>query len=86
VNGKIGLKMTQTIKRRINVNYEELFKRRELLNYALGCLSPREHKIFVERRLNEPPSTLLVVSKKYGLSRERIRQIEMNAFDKFKKP
>lgn len=63
-------------------SYEELFKRRELLSYALGCLNPREHKIFFERRLSDSPATLSVVAERYGLSRERVRQIEMNAFDK----
>ncbi|MBL0941526.1 MAG: RNA polymerase sigma factor RpoH [Alphaproteobacteria bacterium] len=64
---------------------EELFKRRKLLNYALECLNPREHKIFLERRLSDSPATLSVVAEKYGLSRERVRQIEKNAFDKVQK-
>jgi RNA polymerase sigma-32 factor len=66
-------------------SHEELFKRRELLNYALECLNPREHKIFLERRLSDSPATLSFVAEKYGLSRERVRQIEMNAFNKVQK-
>jgi len=66
-------------------SHEELFKRRELLNYALGCLNPREHKIFLERRLSDSPATLSFVAEKYELSRERVRQIEMNAFNKVQK-
>jgi RNA polymerase sigma-32 factor len=65
--------------------HEEFLKRRELLNYALQSLNPREHKIFLERRLSESPATLSVVAEKYGLSRERVRQIEMNAFAKVQK-
>ena len=61
---------------------EELEKRRELLQEALGGLKDRERHIFVERCLSDPPLTLEELSKVYDISRERVRQIEVRAFEK----
>jgi len=63
----------------------ELSKRQDLLNKAMTCLNQREHQIFVERRLQDPPSTLEDISIKIGISRERVRQIEYRAFEKIQK-
>jgi RNA polymerase sigma-32 factor len=48
-------------------------------------LSERERHIIVERRLVDEPKTLEDLSAKYGISRERVRQIEVRAFDKLQK-
>lgn len=52
------------------------------LNYALSTLNERERRIFTARRLQETPLTLEDLSVEYGISRERIRQIEVRAFEK----
>ena len=64
---------------------EELDKRRTLLQGALERLNERERHILVERRLSEEPSTLEELSQVYGISRERVRQIEVRAFEKLQK-
>jgi RNA polymerase sigma-32 factor len=64
---------------------EELGERRELLEGALGDLSERERDIIRARRLQEDPATLEELSQKYGVSRERVRQIEVRAFEKLQK-
>ena len=64
---------------------DEKNKRKELLIKALGCLNEREKNIFIKRCLNDPPSTLEKLSKLYKVSRERIRQIEVRAFEKVRK-
>ena len=56
--------------------------RRELLAEAMDSLNEREKHILVERRLSEEPKTLEDLSQVYGVSRERIRQIEVRAFEK----
>jgi len=56
-----------------------------MLAQALKGLSDRERHIMVERRLTEEPKTLEDLSAKYGISRERVRQIEVRAFDKLQK-
>jgi RNA polymerase sigma-32 factor len=61
---------------------EELGLRRDLLNSAMSQLTPRERDILEERRLKDQPSTLEDLAQKYGVSRERVRQIEVRAFDK----
>jgi RNA polymerase sigma-32 factor len=48
-------------------------------------LSSRETRIFEERRLKDNPTTLENLSQKYGISRERVRQIEVRAFEKIQK-
>ncbi len=64
---------------------EELAQRRELLKDALATLNEREMEIFTARRLAEEPATLEELSEKHGVSRERIRQIEVRAFEKVQK-
>jgi RNA polymerase sigma-32 factor len=61
---------------------EELEQRRDLLQAALKRLNERERHIFVERCLADPPQTLEELSKVYDVSRERVRQIEVRAFEK----
>ena len=64
---------------------EELTKRRALLQDAMETLNERERHILTERRLKEDSSTLEELSKVYGISRERVRQIEVRAFEKLQK-
>ncbi|SNX74620.1 RNA polymerase RpoH-like sigma 32 subunit [Cereibacter ovatus] len=60
----------------------ELEMRRELLAEAMSVLNDREKDILVQRRLSDDPVTLEELSDGYGVSRERIRQIEVRAFEK----
>jgi RNA polymerase sigma-32 factor len=64
---------------------EELTDRRQLLLGAMKALNARERHIFNERRLKETPATLESLSQQYGISRERVRQIEVRAFQKISK-
>lgn len=64
---------------------QELQYRRRLLADAMKNLNDRERFILNERRLKENPSTLEDLSQKYGISRERVRQIEVRAFEKLQK-
>ncbi|MCH8181997.1 MAG: RNA polymerase sigma factor RpoH [Proteobacteria bacterium] len=64
---------------------EELQGRRALLADAMKGLNDRERHILTERRLKEEPSTLEDLSKEYDISRERVRQIEVRAFEKLQK-
>ena len=64
---------------------EELDQRKDLLQDSIKILNDREKEILYARRLNENPSTLEDLSKKYKISRERIRQIETKAFEKLQK-
>jgi RNA polymerase sigma-32 factor len=64
---------------------QELGLRRDLLRGALTHLSERERDILMERRLKDQPTTLEDLSQKYGISRERVRQIEVRAFEKLQK-
>jgi RNA polymerase sigma-32 factor len=61
---------------------DELDARRELLMSAMEALNDREKDILVQRRLSDQPVTLEDLSESYGVSRERIRQIEVRAFEK----
>jgi RNA polymerase sigma-32 factor len=61
---------------------EELAARRTMLKGALGVLNERERRIFEARRLSEDPMTLEDLSSEFGVSRERVRQIEVRAFEK----
>ena len=56
--------------------------RRTLLAQAMSALNDREKDILVKRRLADEPRTLEDLSESYGVSRERIRQIEVRAFEK----
>lgn len=64
---------------------EELDIRRQMLLEAMETLNDREKHILNERRLSEEPSTLEELSQEYGISRERVRQIEVRAFEKVQK-
>jgi RNA polymerase sigma-32 factor len=66
-------------------NSEEFDARMGLLRAALSTLSERERHIIEERRLKDEPATLEDLSKEYGVSRERVRQIEVRAFEKLQK-
>ena len=65
-----------------NQEYDE---KKELLKDAMKILNEREKEIIDSRRLSENPKTLEELSKKYKISRERIRQIETKAFEKLQK-
>jgi RNA polymerase sigma-32 factor len=64
---------------------EEMGKRKVLLREAMKDLNERERHILTERRLRDDPTTLEDLSQKYGISRERVRQIEVRAFEKLQK-
>jgi RNA polymerase sigma-32 factor len=64
---------------------EEKGVRHDLLVEAMGDLNDREKHILAERRLADDPKTLEELSQVYGVSRERVRQIEVRAFDKLQK-
>ena len=64
---------------------QEYNDKKELLNDAMKILNEREKEIINARRLSENPKTLEELSKKYKISRERIRQIETKAFEKLQK-
>ena len=73
-------------------NQEESFShsetmryRRKLFNEALGILNPREKDILFKRRLTEKSATLDDLSKTYNISKERVRQIELNSIKKITK-
>ena len=64
---------------------EEKSQRMTLLQAAMGDLTDRERHIITERRLKDEPTTLETLAVEYGVSRERVRQIEVRAFDKLQK-
>ncbi len=63
-------------------NEQELTQRRETLEAAIAKLSPREKHIFTARYLMEDPPKLETLAAQYGISRERVRQIEVRSFQK----
>ena len=64
---------------------QEYNDKKKLLDSAMKILNEREKEIITARRLSEDPLTLEELSKKYKISRERIRQIETKAFEKLQK-
>jgi RNA polymerase sigma-32 factor len=64
---------------------DELAWRRDLLREGLKALNEREQHILVERRLKDEPKTLEELCQVYSVSRERVRQIEVRAFEKLQK-
>ena len=64
---------------------EEIKQRKNLLTDSIKILNDREKEIIYARRLNDKPTTLEDLSKKYKISRERVRQIENKAFEKLQK-
>ena len=65
--------------------HEEMEQRKDLLKDSIKVLNEREKEILYSRRLNDNPSTLEELSKKFRISRERVRQIENKAFEKLQK-
>jgi RNA polymerase sigma-32 factor len=65
--------------------HQEFGKRHLLLQDAMKGLSERERHILAERRLKDTPTTLQDLSEAYGISRERVRQIEVRAFEKIQR-
>src|SRR6201747_2586193 len=65
--------------------HEELDNRRQALSSALSVLNDRERRIFEARRLADDPVTLEDLASEFGVSRERVRQIEVRAFEKVQK-
>jgi RNA polymerase sigma-32 factor len=61
---------------------EELTQRRHMLRSAMAKLNDRERAIIIRRRMTQPPATLEDLSQELKISRERVRQIEVKAFDK----
>ena len=66
-------------------NSDEFSFRKSIFNKAMDVLNDREKDILYARRLDENPKTLEDLSKKFKISRERIRQIENKAFEKLQK-
>jgi len=64
---------------------EEFDDRRKALSVVLGALKPRDRRIFESRRLTEDPMTLAELANEFGVSRERVRQIEARTFEKIQK-
>jgi RNA polymerase sigma-32 factor len=64
---------------------DEMAQRRKLLEEAMARLNAREREILVERRLRDEPLTLEDLSRRFHVSRERIRQLEVRAVDKLRK-
>ena len=64
---------------------DELDNRRNALSVALDVLNERDRRIFEGRRLAEDPITLAELANEFGVSRERVRQIEVRAFEKVQK-
>ncbi len=67
------------------IKQDELEARREMLTDAMDVLNEREQRIFTARRLSEDPLTLEQLSSEFDISRERVRQIEVRAFEKVQK-
>jgi RNA polymerase sigma-32 factor len=61
---------------------EEFDNRRKALSDALAVLNERERRIFETRRLADEPVTLAELAEEFGVTRERVRQIEVRAFEK----
>ena len=64
---------------------DEMDKRQEMLKAAMQSLNSREFEILQGRRLDDPPKTLETLSRRLNISRERVRQLEQQAFRKLKK-
>ena len=66
-------------------NQQELTQRKKLMDNSMSILNPREKEILTARKLSDEIATLEDLSKKYKISRERVRQIETKAFEKLQK-
>ena len=67
------------------IREDEFLKRKKMLDAAIKNLNDRERQILTKRRLTDDPLTLEELSKSYGISRERVRQVEVKAFEKIQK-
>ena len=67
------------------IQRDELLKRKDMLMIALKNLDERERRILTQRRLVDDPLTLDELSRSFGISRERVRQVEVRAFEKLRK-
>ena len=63
---------------------EEMDEQKSQLYQAMQQLKPRERDILYHRRIQDPSDTLDILSKRFGISRERVRQIEVRAFEKLR--
>ena len=84
-NGRTGWSTRPTTRRRAWPSGRSWALRRDLLRAAMAHLTERERDILVERRLRDEPTTLEDLSQQYGISRERVRQIEVRAFEKLQR-
>jgi RNA polymerase sigma-32 factor len=84
-SGRIGWSTRAKARRPSSANARNCGLRRDLLEKAMTHLNDRERHILTERRLKENPTTLEDLSQQYGISRERVRQIEVRAFEKLQK-
>lgn len=73
---------TSSSQEQILIEQDELENRRSMLTGAMASLNDRERRIFEARRLSDDPVTLEDLSTEFGISRERVRQIEVRAFEK----
>ncbi len=80
-----GLEDERDTQEKVMGEFQELIRRRSLLSGAMKGLSKRERTILTARRLKESPATLENLSQSFGISRERVRQIEVRAFEKLQK-
>ena len=81
-NGRTGSSTISQSQEQVLVEEEEGQNRLKALRDALSVLNPRERRIFEARRLSDDPITLEELSTEFGVSRERVRQIEVRAFEK----
>jgi RNA polymerase sigma-32 factor len=65
--------------------YDETDRQQKALTHAIGVLNPRERRIFEARHLTDQPMTLEDLAVEFNVSRERVRQIEVRAFEKVRK-
>ena len=84
-NGWTGSSMNPTIRKPRLAKSEESQQRLGMLTSAMDALNDREKRVFEARRLRDEPATLEELSQEFGVSRERIRQIEVRAFEKVQK-
>ena len=77
--------MTATARKILLAENEEASMRKEMLTKAMDKLTDRERRVFEARKLQDDPMTLEDLSKEFDVSRERIRQIEVRAFEKVQK-
>ena len=85
VSGKTSWSTKAPSQETVLVEGDELDSRRQALASALSVLNNRERRIFEARRLTEEPITLKELADEFGVSRERVRQIDVSSFVKVQK-